>query len=333
MKLKYYYNDNKRELEINKVNIFYGYSGAGKTNLSKIIEEGLNGKDKSFSINGSNILKEEFNVIYIDSKESIHEHLKLSSKSYLKKLYYKPLQEYLLDNEEKLELINNQFNDINETLDKIAQKFNKRSSIKNLEINFKLPNNETLINECIDVKIDTDISSSKSREMLFNLITLLNSEEKQTHIIIDNFDSLLDEEAIIHFFNLLENYKGFIYLFTNKPTSIMYSIDKHSIFCVRNNNVFNLSNINYLLLESQENNERVDYVEYMLNEGYLKASGILTDEFIRIKNNSICNLGRMLTSKNYQITNTISYEYVTIIPNNEIEERFLLKINNLINND
>lgn len=333
MKIKYYNEELKQELEISNVNIFYGYSGSGKTYFSKLIEEGLNGKDKSFSINGSSILKDELNVIYIDSKESIHEHLKLSSKSYLKKLYHKPLQDYLLDNENLINNINNQFNDINNTLSKIANNFNKRSSIQNLEINFKLPTNETLINECVSIKTTSDISSSKSREMLFNLITLLSSEEKETHIIIDNFDSFLDEEAIIHFLNILDTYKGKIYLFTNKPSSIIYAIDKYSIFSIRNNIIKNLSNINYLLLDTYNNNERVDYIDYMLNDGYIKGSGVLNDELTKIKNNSICNLGRLLTSKNYRITNNISYEYVSIIPNNEIEENFLNKINNLINND
>ncbi len=333
MKIKYYIEEKKKEIEISGINIFYGYSGSGKTAFSKILEDGLNGKDKSFSIDGSSILKEEYNVIYIDSKESIHEHLKLSSKSYLKRLYQKPLQEYLLNNEELISKINSEFTEINETLNLIAEKFNKRSSIQDLRINFKLPNNDTLISECVNISIDKQISSSKSREMLFNLITLLTIEEKETHIIIDNFDSFLDEEAIIHFFNILENYNGKLYLFTNKPSSMLYAIDKYSIFCLKKNNIYNLTNINYLLLQSINTNNRFDYVDYMLNDGYLKESGLLDEELNRIKNNSICNLGRMLTSNNYKITNTISYEYVTIIPNNKVEEKFLLKINNLINND
>lgn len=332
MRINYYKNDIKNTIEVSKVNIFYGYSGSGKTKLAKTLEEGLLGKDKSFSINGSNIIKDENNVLLLDSKESIHEHLKLSSKSYLKKLYYKPMQDYLNENEQVLDNINKQFSEINKQLHKITNKFNKRSTINTINLEFKITSNESILNDCINVTISDDISSSQSREMLFNLITILNFE-KNTHIIIDNFDSFLDESGIITLFKLLENFNGIAYLFTNKPTSIMYSINKYSIFSVRNENIYNLSNLTYILNDSIIQDENKTYIEYMLNEGYDNITNKNQIELSRMINNSICNIGRMLTSKEYIICNEINYDIISIIPNNEKEEVFLKKINNLINND
>ncbi len=334
MKIKYYNNtDIKKEIEISSVNIFYGYSGSGKTSFSKMIEEGLLGKDKSFSINGSNIIKDELNVVYLDSKESIQEHLKLSSKSYLKKLYHKPIYDYLLTNENILDNINEEFKDINNTLQGISDKFNNRSSINKLSLNFKLPSIDTLINECVNVSLEEEITSSQSRQLLFNLITLLDSTEKESHIIIDNFDSFLDEEAIICFFNLIKDFNGKLYLFTNKPSSLMYAINNFSIFNIRNNNLYNLSNIEYLITNSISETEHSNYIDYMLNTGYIKNSGELSYLLNTIINNSICNLGRMLTSRNYKIVDKIRFDCVPIIPNNENERKFLESINNLINND
>lgn len=334
MKLNYYKENIKKELEFKKVNIIYGHSGAGKTKFAKILEDGLNGKDKSFRINGNNIIKDENNVIFIDSKESINEHLKLTSKSYLKKLYYKPVSEYLNENENFLNNINSNFTELNNKLKGISEKFNNRSSLINLNFKFQISNNETLINDCISIELNNDISSSKSRELLFNLITLLNENDSNTCLIIDNFDSYLDEEAILSFFNLIKNFKGYIFLFTNKSNSLVYAIDNFGIFTLKNGDIYNLSNMSYLFNNSCMSNEtNLSFEEYMLNDGYLKSSGILNEEYNKIKNSSVYNLGRLLTTKHYKITNTLSYEDVCIIPNSEIEEKFLIYINNLVNND
>ncbi len=96
MKLNFYQNDIKKTLELHKINIFYGYSESGKTTFAETLNEGLSGKDKSITLNNLNIIKNEKNVVFINSKESIIDHIKLSSKSYLKKYYYEKTKNILM---------------------------------------------------------------------------------------------------------------------------------------------------------------------------------------------------------------------------------------------
>ncbi len=221
-------------------------------------------------------------------------------------------------------------------LKNMSEKFNSKTSLANINLSLKINSSDDIINNFINVDVETDdLSSSASKELLFMLISLLNESEKETHIIIDDFDSFLDEETTIHLFKEFEKIDGFIYLFTNKPNSILYSIGRYGIFNIRQSNFYDFSNILFLLKKSLENEqfENQTYEEYMINFGYFENSGLLNEQFKNIKNNSIYNLGRILTSKDFKITNTVNYDTISIIPSSENEKSFLNYINYLINNN
>lgn len=337
MRLEFYRNNKKKLLNIGKINIFYGYSNSGKTTFAEDLEEGLLGKDKSFTINNLSILKEENNVILINSKESIIDHIKLSSKSYLKKLYISRLQSYFDEHNEIVENINNNFIDANSFLEKLCYDFNQKTSLGKIHMSIGIDNESDIINNLMKVEFETEtISSSASKELLFMLVSLIEQDGQNTHIIIDDFDAFLDEETTIRLFSELEKINGTVYLFTNKPNSMMFALGRYPIFNIREEKILDFSNILFLLKKSLEDLipiENQTYEEYMLNYGYFENSGELAKIESTIKNNSIYNLGRMLTSKNFTITNAIDYSKISIIPANEYEERFLKYIESLINND
>lgn len=336
MKLAFYEKNNKITLQLNKINIFYGYSNSGKTYFAEKLSEGLSGKDKSFTLNGLTILKEEKNVILINSKESIIDHLKLSSKSSLKRLYYDEIKNDLDNNEALIQNINGNFNEINTKLNNLCDKINDNTSHAKINLNLSISSTDDIIDNFINVEVDSgNLSSSDAKELLFNLLLLTNKNVKETHFIIDDFDAYFDEQTTIHFLNELKEFNGYVYLFTNKPNSILYSLGNTGIFAIRNEFIYDFTNIDYILRKSLESNyslENQTYEEYMLNYGYLDCSGDIQNTLNKIKINSIINLGRMLTNSTYKITNTIDLNYVSVIPTSNHEELFLKYVDNLLNN-
>lgn len=337
VKLNFYKNDKKKTIQLHKINFFYGYAGCGKTTFAEELEYGLLGKDRSFAINNLPVVKEEKNVILINSKESILDHIKLSSKSYIKKYYYEKIIHFLDDNPTIIENINNNFAELNNFISAVTNEFNQKATTNKINISFGVENNDDIINNFMKVLVDSDsISSSSSKELLLMLILILNDSEKETHIIIDDFDSFLDEQTTIRLLRELEKFNGYIYLFSNKPNSILYAIGKHGIFNIREKEIYDLSNIMFILKKSLENDYPIEsqtYEEYMINFGYFENSGNLDSIYKQIKNNSIYNFGRMLTSKQYKITDAIDYNYISIIPASNYEESFLKYVDMLLNNN
>lgn len=324
---------NKNKINIGKINVFYGHSNSGKTYLSKVLLSGLEGKDKNFLENGLNILKGEKNIFYISSKESIMEHLKINSKSYFKKYYHARILNYINENEPDLiNEINGMFNSLNTF---IKQETEKIRSINDIVINAKISikNVDYLIDNLFEVYFsEENLAASSAKNLLFALINLLSETKEPNHIIIDDFDNLLDEENTINFFNKIESSKNYFYLFSNKPTSVPYAFKHYHVFVIKNNKISDLSNLKHIVSTSIEDEayENQTYEEYMLNLGYYCSSEEINKLVDSLTENSIYNLGRMITSNNYKIQNHFDYNSVVIIPNTPQEEKIFKYISSII---
>lgn len=333
MKINYSQNNTLKTLNLSKVNLFYGYSNSGKTTFAKYLEQGFFGKQKGFLVNNSSVIKDEFKVILINSKESIIDHIKLSSKSYLKNYYYNETKNYFDNHTELLDEINNKFKDLNNLLNELSTNFNNKTTLAKIRLSLGINSSEELIDNFMNVEVsENDLSSSASKELLIMLLTTLNYETENIILIIDDFDSSLDEETTRNIFKKFDEFKGTIILFTNKPNSLLYSIDKYNIFNIRENQICDFTNILFIIKDALNNNtSNHSYEEYMINYGYFEATGELKDLYNKIKINSIFNLGRIFTSKNYIITDSIDLEQTCIIPSSNEEKLFLNKVDELIN--
>ncbi len=333
MNVSFNYNQDKIRLNIGHVNVFYGYSQSGKSTLAKLLESGLLGKEKGFYCSSTIVTKDEKSVIFIDSKESLIDHIKLGSKSYLKKYYYNKVKDYFEENYNILENINESFNEINELLKQLANEFNNNSLNTSIDISLNIDNVDEIIDNFVNVRIrENSLSSSSSKELLILLITMLQDSDKETHIIIDDFDAQLDEETTMHLFNKISDSNAYFYLFTNKPNSLPHSISRFHIYNVRRQHIFDFTNLDYIVKtalagETKYNN----YEEYMLDEGYLVASGELSNIYSKIQYSSVYCLGRMFTSKDFKISNDVNYNKVVIQPSSEDEYKVLSYIASLIN--
>ena len=333
MRVNYLKNNELKTLNLSKTNIFYGYSSSGKTTFAKILEQGFTGKLKGFLVNNANVIKDEYKVILINSKESIIDHIKLSSKSYLKSFYYNETKNYFDNHTELLDDINNKFIELNSKLNVLSMNFNSKTTLAKIKLSLGINSSEELIDNFMNIEIsDSDLSSSASKELLIMLLTTLNYDNSNVILIIDDFDASIDEETTRNIFEKINNFKGTVLLFTNKPNSLMYSIDRYNIFNIREDYIYDFSNLLFILKDSlDKQDDKQSFEEYMMNYGYIEATGDLKNIYNKIKINSIFNLGRIFTSKNYIISDTIDYHKTCIIPSNEDENKFLLKIDSLIN--
>ena len=261
-------------------------------------------------------------------KETIEDHIKLSSKSLLKKLYFDTIVGKIDENNTFSNFISEKFKKVNE-------------DIIDLFANLNLPDNRIIINlddETIDdiisscIKItfyNENLSSSDSRMFLYKTI---NEYARKTPInkiiIIDDFDLHFDEISIKQFIEIIENDTENMYLlFSNKPESLPYILNKGAIFNIRERKIIELTNMSKMIryiLGTKE--EKFSFEEYYINEEILVLNEEVDYTLKQIQTNSIINLGRMLVNKNYDFEKGA----VAIFPSTLIEKKILLYIDELI---
>lgn len=329
MKLNFNKNNKNFSYDLRKINIIYGHSESGKTRLFSELSEALSGKDKSYTLNNFPISKNDNIVIPISNNESIIEQLKLTSKSNVRKLYFDKLNDYF-DSNNIIKEINENLKEANNILRKCC------SSILCDDLEIKLDvDSDSLINNNIKVELkNNSLSNSKAKRLLFSLINNINSDKENVFILIDDFDSAFDEQQTIDFLNSISCYKYTFILFTNKPTSLPYAINNYGIYTLKNYVLYDFSNIKHILncalLEQNQENKTETFEEYMLSKGYNESSGFTNKILNNIINNSYFNLGRILTNKNYIISEKVISSKITIVPSNNEEKIFLNYIDKIL---
>lgn len=308
--------ETRKILEFSRVNIIFGYSKSGKTTLLKDLSSVFAGKNKNILLNGTQTIPGDFNVFYIDSKDGIKDHLKLSSKSLLRKLI---LDFKLSDESQTINAI------IIESLNKLKNELqeNMKKSLPNLSLdinNLDDPLNLLLDNANVSLTFD---SSTKDKEDLFILIKSLAKESKiPVIILIDDFNNDLDEETTINLLTQLKLTNAYFFLTSKRPVP-QYSISNEtSIFAVRDYKIYSIPDIEKLILDAlefKENNHTFE--EYMLGNGYLKESLEYKTLLKKIQYDNMNNMFRILTSKKPLISNEPVDGMVTISPKNEYETK------------
>jgi len=351
MKLKFIFKDKTQsDLKINKLNIFYGSANSGKSTLLKQLSEGFSGKGASnFSLNNCTVSKSEFDVLFFDISNNFNEQIKQAvGKSLLKKIIYEQIisaSEKELSTEKKL------IDSINDSLDEISKQVGSAFSfmnniMQNCKINLKL-NLKSLeellpiiISFIIDENEENIFSHSNSKQLLFALIFYyikINSQPKI--IIIDNFDAELDEELILCYLNqikkIISNTNCHFILSSNRIESLLHSFGCAKIFCIKNDKIKDLSNIELFLkkaiIENPEEKINSTFEEFLLNTHMFVADDYLQSLKSQIKTSIPYNLGKMLVNNEYIITEQIIENKISIIPNSKIECLFLQEIDRYLN--
>lgn len=324
--LSLFNKENKKNIEFSKINIIFGYSKSGKTTFLKDLNSIFLGKNKHILINGTQTISGDFNVFYLNSTDGIRDHLKLSSKSLVRKL-----------------IVESQFsNDFNGLCLELSKNITKaKDEIANIlkevlpNLTFSINNIDNPLNLLIDnAEISLNIeSSTEDKEELFSLVESLGKLTKtQTIVIIDDFNNDLDEEATINFFDNINTSDAYFILSTKRPIPQHLINTKTRIFTLRNFELIAIPPFEKLALESQDaKEENHSFEEYMLGIGYLKESNEYKKLLETINLDVISNILRILTSKNPVISEKQISGKVTIIPENKMEQKLYQYIFELLN--
>lgn len=303
-------------LNFSKTNIIFGHGKSGKTSFLKYINSIFLGKNRHALVNGTITVAGDYNVFFLETKDGIKDHLKLSSKSLIRKLIIDA--KFSNDFDNIANNVTSEFGKLKEELELIITK-----SLPNL--NFEIdsiddPLNLLLDNANLSLEID---SSTEDKEDLFALINALTrNNENQTIVIIDDFNNDLDEESTIKFFNEMNETDAYFFL-TAKRALPQYLIDDNvKLFAIRESIIYAIPPYEKLALDALELKEdNHTFEEYMLGNGYLKESNELATLILQIKNDNMNNIFRILTSKSPVIANQQILGKVTIIPENDYETK------------
>ncbi|MDD3392991.1 MAG: hypothetical protein PHE54_05585 [Bacilli bacterium] len=339
MKIKCIYNDISKNLCFGNVNIFYGYNNSNKTKFANYLADGFSQKSKTiFQIDGYQPLKNDYEVIYIDSFSTIDEQIKFSTKSLLKKMYFNSIINKINENNEFSDYITKKFLKTNDELGNLLSLINQ-NSIEKISIQLDYEDIEDLILNSIKVNISSEYaSSSNSRELLMNIIIdYLNYTTNHKIIIIDDFDCYYDEASTKNFFDLIKDIENATFvLFTNKATSLQFALSRYNVFNIRENRIIDFTNIYKMIeqsnmLDSNDNeiSNNFTFEEYMITNNTLFTQEELIKIADFIISNSNINFGRILTNKNFSLSSNNKSD-IKICPINNYEKLFLQYINKLI---
>lgn len=306
--------NSKKFLNFSNINLLFGYNKSGKTTVLERLNDIFVGKDRNHYINGTQTIPDEYDVIFLSSNENIKDHIKLSSKSLVRRLFQDNVVSSTLDASTKL---------IQEgaalALTQIEQYFKEsfpNSKVEIKEIN--KPINFLIDNLSISLDLDT---TSQNKEDLFSLIDLLvKQDNKETIVLIDDFCNDLDEESTIKFFNKISKIDAVFFLTTSKSIPQYIVDEEYKIFAVREDKLIEIPPLSTIILEALSLKEDGHtFEEYMLGNGYIKESYEASVLKNLIKYDQISSIIRILTSKNPIISDKYVENRVTIIPRTEDE--------------
>lgn len=315
-KINVFDKNSKKFWLFSKVNLIFGYAKSGKSTAISKIYEILSGKDNYYSVNGTQAMPNDYNIIYVNSSEGLTSHLKLNSKSLLRKLI--ELNTFSKDFEVASKNISTGIETAKIELQNLVSEVLPGSVVK-------IANEDSMLDLLLDnVSISMDSNSESDLKWnLFNVVESLSTKiSNKTIIFFDDFNKDFDEEMTISFFEKIRKSNAIFFL-TTRTAFPQYLIENDdSIFAVRDERLIQIPSFEELVKRQTHSSETYhSFEEYMLESGYIEQSGVNDAVNERIKEDQKANILRILTSK----TPIVSYKpipgKVTIMPSNSTEEK------------
>jgi hypothetical protein len=313
--------ESKRNFVFSHINFIFGYAKSGKTTILLKISDILSGKDKHHLVNGTQSMPNDFNVIFLSSSDGISSHLKLSSKSLLRKTIEE--NKYSDSFSSSCEMIEKGVEMARGELEGQIQSILPGSRVAISDAD----NPMTFLIDNMSISFDNS-SSSQEKERLFSLVNRLTSLTKiPTIVVIDDFNNDFDEEMTISFLEEIEKSSAYFILSSKKSLSQSFLKEDCSLFAVRDSELTMIPDLKKLVLDSIVGMpEYTSFEEYMTGAGYVSTSGIADFFLEQIQNDERNNIIRILTSKNPIISTKVDQARVTICPRSKEEEEVYRKI-------
>lgn len=249
MRIKFNYFCRNYFIDLGNINIFYGSNNSGKTLLYNTFINGFNTKDSNFKIDGSSSLKIGYELLYFNSNSTIEEQLKMGTKSILKKNYYDSITDIIDTNNEFSKYLIEKFSIDSNKIASLLSSLNEAGDSK-IKVSLNTKNIEDLIISCFQFTTEvTNPSSSYNQELLYQIINdYLSVNSIHKVLIIDDFNLYFDETNTIKILKQFEKQINVTFiLFTNKIFSLQYAINKFNIFCIKNKQLFDLTNFKRII--------------------------------------------------------------------------------------
>ena len=214
-KLEFEYLNRIQRLNLEKINIFFGGSLSGKTSLSCYLEEIFSGLIKTAYFNNQVIDKKQFFVKKILLNQNFSDEIKFGSKTELHKKLKMVLSD--MDSDEICGINQKMQEALLPLTERIESEFGFLSKYYNQIVNNDfyfddwigiVKNHHQLFNKNIQ-------STSLSKIALISLVLKFVDNQKESIIIIDDFDSNLDLTQMIQLLDCFEKIDNcYSFLFT-----------------------------------------------------------------------------------------------------------------------
>ena len=316
-------------IKLEKNTIFFGKNNSYKNKIFKNLADNLLGKSKNILVNGKTYNNKDYNIIVIDEENDFSNEFKFTKNNTLKQIIYDDVINKV--NEEKLIKYTNDIFDVidNKVNTLLDRKINKKSD-NNISFQIEIPDINSIIDKFTNIYIDdvllnsSEISKSMKRKLLYQLyfLDIKKYNDKQTIVIINNFDAYLNTNEIINILNKISNLSNdschFILSSCNNIFEYL-NLEEFNIYKVTNNiinfDIINEGIKNHLLKEEFRKNKNTNNISF--DTFYEKNESLITNqEIINIRNN-IINKYPTLISK---ILNSDSIKIVSSKPKNIICE-------------
>ncbi|MEG0328960.1 MAG: hypothetical protein RR602_03040 [Longicatena sp.] len=193
MKIYFNFKDTFKELYFDKMVCFHGSIDC-QNDLYDVMINGLNGNDKSFLLNNTNVKKKELNVIEFTSN-SILDDLKMTSKSYNLKIL-----KSILDDEENVMLEESINGTLQEYQNKIINKYtsltNDAPALFEPKLNVESIENFVISNFKLVSKENLNISKEVELQLRVILHYISMNSNQNYYLLIKHFDHCLDIEQM-----------------------------------------------------------------------------------------------------------------------------------------
>ena len=308
------FNNKQSSIKFTQNCIIFGSNESGKTTLLQILKKGLDGTTKNnFYMNSLKVNKDENTVIYFDEETDFNNEFKFSNSNVFRNGIYESVEKGI--NTEQI------LKDLNSVLDSIDIKVNQyihstfnKYFDNNINFDINITNLDHIINKFTDIYIDgltndKQLSKSKKRILIYQLILLNLVKNNDTYILIDDFDLYLDTDNIISILNFMsklskETNCHFI-ITTSNPN--VYSLINSSFCCYKLNKSGDIISIDYNLLkdisikslltiEAKKNSIKQDYDKFIENNLFLISNEDIKNFFDKTLPFYKLGIGLILTS-------------------------------------
>lgn len=333
MELILNYDNNTYNLNLERNIIIFGKNNVYKNKFFNELSTSLIKGKKNISIDGKSIDQDNFNIIDINEETDFCHEFKFTKNNALRQLIYNDVSERI-NGKRMINYANEIFDIIDQKINKLLEKNINKKNENNITFEIEIPDINSIIGRFTNIYIDdillTDntVSKSMKRLLLYRLyfLEIKKNSDKQTIVIINNFDAYLNADETIHILNEINS------LSSDRCHFILNSCNNiFEYLNLRYYNVYKITNelisldkidtaIKTFLIKREYKNRNENFYEFYNNNEHL----ICEDEIKNIKSNLFNYkphiIGKILNSDSIKLyfskPNNINQEFI-ILENTE----------------